>query len=87
MIEKVATLALKYVTDAIIYIFDLTEPYSLDDQKKLYEEMKKLRKPVLLYLSKTDILEHKKVVEFKKEFKEALTTPEALKKEIKNLKL
>ncbi len=83
-IEKVASLALKYVTDIIVYVFDLTEPYSLKDQKELYEELKSLRRPILIYLSKTDIIENEKVDAFKKQYKDAFTNPEDIKKAIKN---
>lgn len=68
-IEQVAYLALKLVAEKIIYIFDLTEPYPIKDQIKLYRELKKLDKPIVCYLSKTDILEKEKVDEFLKKYK------------------
>lgn len=55
-IEKQAFLAMKHVADRIIYIFDLTEPYPLEDQLNLLEKIKELKKPVIIYLSKTDIV-------------------------------
>ncbi len=52
----------------IIYVFDITEPFPLTVQKKLLQNLKKEDKEVILYLSKTDILDEKKVAEFKKHY-------------------
>ena len=80
-IEKQAYLAIKYIADLLVYIFDLTEPYPLEDQKKLLEMIKQFRKPIIVYLSKTDILEQKQIKEFS-EKQEIITSIEELKKEI-----
>ncbi|MBR9677301.1 GTP-binding protein [Candidatus Woesearchaeota archaeon] len=64
-IENMAYLALKYVADVIVYIYDLSEPYPLKDQIKLYKNMKKFSRPVIVYVSKTDILDKKLVEQFK----------------------
>lgn len=56
-IEQQAFLAMKYSADLIIYIFDLTEPYPLNEQFNLFENIKKLNKPTIIYLSKSDIIE------------------------------
>jgi nucleolar GTP-binding protein len=69
MIEKQAWLALKYLAEKIIYVFDLTEPFPLLDQEKLYKKIKQFEKPVIIYLSKTDILEKEKIDKFKKKYK------------------
>ncbi len=55
-IEKQAYLAIEHCAQIIVYVFDVTEPYPLSDQKKLLEELKNFGKPILFYLSKTDIL-------------------------------
>lgn len=68
-IEKVAFLALKLLAEKIIYVFDLTEPYPLDDQVKLYKKIKEIKKPLIIYLSKTDILEKEVVERFCKKYK------------------
>ena len=68
-IEKQAFLAIKYCADVLVYVFDLTEPYSIEKQLKLYKALKKYRKPVIVYLSKVDILDRGKVDEFAKEHK------------------
>ncbi len=80
-IEKQAYLAIKYLADMIIYIYDLTEPYPLEDQERLLEKTKESRKPVMLYLSKTDLLEQGAINKFSQE-NEALTSIDKLKEEI-----
>lgn len=57
MIEKMAYLAVLHCADAIIYVYDLTEPYPLKDQQKLYSRYEAYKRPILVYLSKTDILD------------------------------
>jgi GTP1/Obg family GTP-binding protein len=39
-----------------VFVFDLTEPYPISDQLKLFENVKEIRKPVIIYLSKKDLL-------------------------------
>ncbi len=57
-IEKQAYLALKYVAHVIVYVFDLTEAsYPLKDQLKLFNSLKEFDKPVVVYLSKTDLID------------------------------
>jgi len=80
-IEKQAYLAIKYIADIIIYIFDLTEPYPLEEQKKLLEIVKQFRKPVIIYLSKTDLLGESEIEPFSKELS-AITSIDELKKVI-----
>jgi nucleolar GTP-binding protein len=80
-IEKQAYLAIKYVADIVVYIFDLTEPYPLEEQRRLLEEIKKFRKPVIIYLSKTDILEKEEVDKFSQK-QDSITAITDLKKEI-----
>lgn len=77
-IEKQAYLAIKHLADSIIYVFDLTEPYSLEKQVKLYKNMKKLNKNIFIYLSKTDVIEKEEITEFSKKFK--INNIEELKK-------
>ena len=79
-IEKVAFLALKMLAEKIIYVFDLTEPFPLDSQIKLYKKIKQLKKPTTIYLSKTDILDKEIVNEFSEEYK--IETLAQLKKSI-----
>ncbi len=68
-IEKQAYLAIKLLAEKIIYIFDLTESYPIESQLKLYNSLKKLEKPIICYLSKTDIIDKKIVDKFLKKQK------------------
>ncbi len=54
-IEKQAYLAIKLLADKLIYVFDPTEPYPLEKQFKLFKDLLKYKKPVIIYISKTDI--------------------------------
>ena len=69
-IEKQAYLAMKYCANAIIYIFDLTESYPLKDQLRLLKNIQELDKPIICYLSKTDIIDKKTIKDFKNKHKE-----------------
>ncbi|MFA6072612.1 MAG: GTPase [Candidatus Woesearchaeota archaeon] len=65
-IEQQAYLALKYVADIIVFVFDLSEPYPIDDQLRLYENVKEMEKPIIIYFSKLDILPKANAEEFVK---------------------
>jgi len=67
-IEQEADLAIQHVGDVLIYIFDLTEQYPLKQQYALLTEIEKTKKPILIYLSKTDILDAQVVAAFEKSF-------------------
>ena len=84
-IEKIATLALKYVAEAVIYVYDPTETYPMEQQTELYEQTLKARRPVIIYISKTDIADKKKVDAIKKKYKNATTTIEEINKEIEKI--
>ncbi len=80
-IEMQAYLAMKLASDMIIYVFDPTETYSLRKQEMLYRRVKKFGKPILAYISKTDVAEKERVDELKKRY-DVFTDPEELKKKI-----
>lgn len=80
--EKQAYLAVKMLADVIIYVFDVTEPFPLPDQEKLYKEMLKFGKPIIVYISKTDILEKKYYEEFAKKY-DAIIDAEKIKEKLK----
>jgi len=82
-IEKQAYLALKCLAKKIIYVFDLTEPYPLELQEKLYRKTKEMKKPVIVYLSKTDLLEEAQINEFKKRYE--ISNIEEIKKLLTSL--
>jgi nucleolar GTP-binding protein len=54
-IEKQAYLATKLLACCIVYIFDLTLPFALEKQVRLYEKLLESKKPLIAYVSKTDI--------------------------------
>ena len=83
-VEKQAHLALKYQADVIVYVFDLIENYPLEMQINLLNNLKKLRKDIIIYLSKTDILEKEKVDDFKKKY-DIVVNIKDLKEEITKL--
>ena len=80
-VEKKAYLVMKYIADIIVFIFDLTETYPIDEQTKLFREIQAFDKPIIVYLSKTDILDGDVVGEFCKGC-HAMTGSEYLEEEI-----
>jgi len=83
-IEKQAYLAIKHCAETLIYVFDLTESYPLKDQIALLDNLKQFKKKTIIFLTKTDIIERKKIAAFLKKYK-AVTKIEELKKEIIHL--
>jgi GTP1/Obg family GTP-binding protein len=75
------------VADVIVYVFDLTgESYPIDYQLQLYDSLKEFNKPIMIYYSKSDLLEkrgdRKEINEFSKEhpgFNDAKKLEEAIK--------
>ncbi len=63
-IEKQAYLALKYVANIVVFIYDLTGEYDLEDQDKLLDMIKVTKKPIIYYIGKRDLLDEDKVNEF-----------------------
>ena len=55
VIEKQAHLVMKHEATHIVYVFDVMNEVAIEDQERLYKRIKKLEKPVLLYLTKLDI--------------------------------
>lgn len=83
-IEEQAHLVLKYIANMIVYVIDLTEPYPLKIQEKLLSELKEHDKPIIVYLSKSDIIDKKKITSAKKKYK-ACVNLEELDKKIEKL--
>ncbi|MBC8501450.1 MAG: 50S ribosome-binding GTPase [Nanoarchaeota archaeon] len=81
-IEKTAYLAVKYCAHTIVYIYDLTESYPLKDQKKLLKKLKEFDKPIIIYLSKTDIIDKEKTSAFKHSNKGVVVQISTLKNKI-----
>lgn len=81
-IEKQAQLAVTYCAHMIIYVFDLTETYPIENQKALLANLKKERKPMVVYLAKSDLIDAEEVKEFQKAYS-CVTDPKELKKIIR----
>lgn len=67
-IELQAYIGMKYA-HLIVYVYDLTEPYPLEDQKKVFKNIKKINPNVICYMSKKDIIYKKDFLDFKKKYK------------------
>lgn len=83
-IEKQAYLAIKYIADVIIFVFDLSEPYPIEDQYRLYENIYDIGKEVLIYFSKRDIIDAEKIDAFisKRKLKDTIASADDIKSEI-----
>ena len=66
-IEKYSYAALKFLANMVIYVFDITGTcgYSVEKQMKLFEMIKKNYKKVVVYLSKTDLMQENKIKSFR----------------------
>ena len=80
-IELQAFLVLKYLVNLIIYVIDLTEPYPIKKQEELLKKLKEHDKPIIVYLSKADIIDEKSIAKARKKYK-AISTLEELNKKI-----
>jgi nucleolar GTP-binding protein len=65
IVEKIAYLMIRYASDYVVYVFDITESsYPLSDQKKLLKNLKNHSKPIVCYLAKTDLLSEEQIQGF-----------------------
>lgn len=91
MIEKQADLAMKYVADLLVYVFDPTEYYTVEKQEKLLKNVSKIGKDIILYMSKTDIADPDIIDSIAKKHPEIIKDKEllvsAIKKNIKHRKI
>ncbi len=69
-VEHQAYLAMRYVADLLLYVFDITEScgYTLAEQKKLLSRLKDFDKPIICFLSKTDLLYDEQIEGFESFF-------------------
>ncbi len=81
-IEIQANLAMKYVADLLVYIFDPTETYALEKQERLLKEIKKFHKPIILFMSKTDIADDGVIEDIKEKHPDIISDKELLMKHI-----
>ncbi len=80
-IELQAFLVLKYLVHLVVYVIDLTEPYPIKQQEELLEKLKEEDKPIIIYLSKADIIDEKSIAKARRKYK-AVSTLEELNKKI-----
>lgn len=80
-IEQQAYLCLKYIADVIVMIIDPTDSYPLEEQEKLLEQIKEHDKPIIMYISKTDIVDQSVTDELVEKF-DAITDQKTLKEMI-----
>lgn len=76
-VERQASLALRYVAHVIVYVFDITEScgYTLEEQLKLFKQLKKLAKPMCAFLSKQDLLTEGDIAQFQEKHFEKKNIP------------
>lgn len=68
-VEVQAYLAMRYVANFIVYVFDLTEhSYSIKDQLKLLERLKEYDKPLFAYITKQDLVSEIDIKEFEEKY-------------------
>jgi len=83
-IEKQAYLAMKLCSHMIVYVFDLTLSYPIEDQIKLYNRLKKMDLPISIYYSKTDLVKKQDINSFSKRYT-GYTDPVKLKRKLLEL--
>src|SRR3989339_1631911 len=74
-IEMIADITLELAGEKVIFIIDPTEEYPLEQQERLYKKVKKMRKDVLVYISKADIAEKDMVEGLKKKYNAVSSLP------------
>jgi nucleolar GTP-binding protein len=84
-IEKLAYLAMKHVSDSIVYIYDYTKQYPWEDQKSLHKNLEEFGVKIIPFLSKIDLLSEEEIKEVKKDIKGIITDREELVKELAKL--
>ena len=64
-IEKQAYLAVKHCADIVVYVFDPTDEVPEEKQTQLLENVKKYCQEIVMYVSKTDVADEKRVKKIK----------------------
>ena len=82
-VERKASVALRYLARCVVAVIDPTEAsYPLAQQRALLAKVKELDKPVIVYLSKTDVADESVVRNLMLEFPDACTSADGVKKRI-----
>ena len=79
-IEQQAELALKYVSDLTIFVFDPTEQYSYEQQSALYASVSDYKAAIIEFVSKQDIASQEQIARFVT--KKTVNDVDALREEI-----
>ncbi|HLP80267.1 MAG TPA: GTPase, partial [Acidobacteriota bacterium] len=77
-VERQAYLAMRYVAHLIAFVFDPTNTYTFEEQLELHSRVVKYRKPLLVYISKTDIAQQESIDRIKAQFPQAITDKQVL---------
>ncbi|MCF7860676.1 50S ribosome-binding GTPase [Candidatus Woesearchaeota archaeon] len=72
LIEKQADLALKHCADLVVVVLDLTgTTYLREDQDRLLDRIIEIKKPFIVYLSKTDMMDKETIEKLQQEYNAA----------------
>ncbi|MFH1650117.1 MAG: GTPase [Candidatus Woesearchaeota archaeon] len=85
-IEKQAYLAMKYVADVLVWVYDPTPSYTFEKQWAMYEKTLELLKPTLCYVSKTDLLDDEDGIPPKVRALKPLMSPEQVLEKLRELR-
>jgi GTP1/Obg family GTP-binding protein len=72
--ELYAQLAMKYVADMIVLVYDASGQYTFEDQEELYRSVDKHGKNVYVFITKTDIPDKELLAQIKKTHKQSFST-------------
>jgi len=81
-VERQASLAMKYVANLIVYVYDPSESYPLADQEALELLVREYGQEVILYLSKTDLVVPERLSQFERSKPGIITSVEALREKV-----
>ncbi|MBT3297845.1 hypothetical protein HN385_02890 [archaeon] len=85
LIELQADLVLKNLAELVIYVFDLTETYPIQEQVKLYRMVSKIQ-PTLAYISKKDLISKEHIKDFYEQYEIDHFTFDQIKEKIADSK-
>jgi nucleolar GTP-binding protein len=81
-IEYLAYLVITHLAKTVIYVFDPTMEYPLEEQEKLLRDVKKYKIPVILYLSKSQIADQKVVEQLTSKHKDIILDWKIIKEKL-----
>jgi nucleolar GTP-binding protein len=81
-VERQAHLAMKYLADLIIFVYDPVSKFCDETQMKLLKDIKDYDKEFIMYISKTDLIDEKYLAELKGRFPDAVIDSDGLKSKV-----